>query len=328
MSARRSVRCRTTSDIGNATTIMKDEVYIASAGSSFEGEGERPALSIVIPTRNRVRYLERCLASVFSAIDNDYSNVEVIVIDGGSDDGSVDLLRKYAPRLAYWVSEPDSCIAEAINKGIARASGDVIRLIGDDDELVGGALSKMMAFISAHPDVDVLFGHNEVFIEDESGNLSYCPQEKLVGWVDYKAMLRFPFDGLIIPECAFFRRQTFAQCGAYDLRFRFWGYRELFLRMTRMGLRFFVLPELVVKTYQTPQSDSMTQNGSQRWNKEYYDVLWLQGNLYWVMWHKFGGEFNLFSPLKYLATRFFRMINFPPRKRFRQLKARVWARSQ
>src|SRR5437016_1946889 len=102
-----------------------------------------PLLSIIIPTLNRAKYIERCLLSVFNEIETDYPNTEVIVIDGGSKDGTVDILKKHSHKITYWISEPDSGVSEAINKGITKAQGEVIRLLGDDDELLSGWLGRM-----------------------------------------------------------------------------------------------------------------------------------------------------------------------------------------
>jgi glycosyltransferase involved in cell wall biosynthesis len=275
-----------------------------------------PSLSIVLPTLNRAFYLERSLLSLFSEIEN-FPNTELIVVDGGSTDGTIAILNKYNAKITSWTSEPDAGAGEAVNKGIALARGEVIRLVGDDDELVPGSLSKMMTYLEERPEIDILVGHNEVFLEDEFGNLTFYEQRKLVGRIGYEAMLRFPFDGIMIPECAFFRRRAFQKWGGYDPSFRFWGYRELFLRMTRLGAKVFVLPEVIVRTYQTPLSDSIRHNGSRTWKKEYYEVLWKQGNAYWVLWHRFGGELTPLSPLKWMARLLFSRFGTSPRAELR-----------
>ena len=93
-------------------------------------------VSVTIVTYNSGRFIKRCLESV---LDQDYPDLEYIVIDGGSTDGSVDILHRYDSRLAYWVSEPDRGQSHAINKGLAVASGEVVAYINSDDYYVPGA---------------------------------------------------------------------------------------------------------------------------------------------------------------------------------------------
>jgi glycosyltransferase involved in cell wall biosynthesis len=103
--------------------------------------GTLPRLTIVTPSLNQGRYLERTIRSV---LDQGYPNLEYIVVDGGSSDESVKILRRYDDRLAYWVSEPDSGQANAINKGIARATGNVVAYINSDDYYLPGAFEAAL----------------------------------------------------------------------------------------------------------------------------------------------------------------------------------------
>ena len=99
----------------------------------------QPLLSVVIPNFNRGPYLERCLRSIFDEIDRASIAAEVIVIDGRSTDNSVEVLKAHQDRLAYWVSEPDRGVSDAVNKGLAKARGEIVHMIGSDDEVLPGA---------------------------------------------------------------------------------------------------------------------------------------------------------------------------------------------
>jgi glycosyltransferase involved in cell wall biosynthesis len=101
-----------------------------------------PRITVVTPSFNQGRYIEETLSSV---LDQGYPNLEYIVIDGGSTDDTVPILNRYRERLAYWVSEPDKGQSEAINKGFARASGDILGWLNSDDKLAPGALWAVAA---------------------------------------------------------------------------------------------------------------------------------------------------------------------------------------
>lgn len=117
-----------------------------------------PTISIVTPSFNQAQYLPQCLESV---LGQDYPDLECLVIDGGSTDGSLEILRRVGSRLAYWVSEPDRGQAEAVNKGWARARGEVLGWINSDDLLRPGALRQVAATYASHPQAALIFGDVE-----------------------------------------------------------------------------------------------------------------------------------------------------------------------
>jgi glycosyltransferase involved in cell wall biosynthesis len=102
-----------------------------------------PRLTVITPSLNQAKYLERTLRSV---LDQGYPNLEYIVMDGGSTDGSVDILRRYDDRLAYWVSQPDEGQSWAINRAVERSTGDVIAYINSDDYYLPGAFDATLPF--------------------------------------------------------------------------------------------------------------------------------------------------------------------------------------
>lgn len=102
-----------------------------------------PRITIVTPSYNQGQFLERTIVSV---LQQGYPNLEYIVMDGGSTDGSVDVIKKYQDRLTYWESGPDQGQSEAINKGFAKSSGEILGWLNSDDTLEPGALRRLGAF--------------------------------------------------------------------------------------------------------------------------------------------------------------------------------------
>ncbi len=123
-----------------------------------------PRLTLVTPSYQQAPFLERTIQSV---LGQDYPNLEYIVLDGGSTDGSVDIIRRYQDRLAYWCSEPDRGQAEAINKGLRRATGEIIGWLNSDDTLAPGALRFIAAEYDRHPEADLLYGHTCLIDEQD-----------------------------------------------------------------------------------------------------------------------------------------------------------------
>ncbi len=124
---------------------------------------ELPGISIITPSFNQATYIEQTIHSI---LNQDYSNLEYIIIDGGSTDGTVDIIRKYERYLSYWVSEPDRGQAHAINKGLTYATGDIIAYLNSDDLYLPGTLHKVAQEYCANPDADLFYGRCRLIDQD------------------------------------------------------------------------------------------------------------------------------------------------------------------
>jgi glycosyltransferase involved in cell wall biosynthesis len=107
-----------------------------------------PLVSIVTPSLNQAQFVETTIQSV---LGQDYPRLEYLVIDGGSTDGSIEIVERYRDRLAYWVSEPDQGQAAAINKGLKRASGEIVAWLNSDDAYLPGTIRKAVEALQANP---------------------------------------------------------------------------------------------------------------------------------------------------------------------------------
>jgi glycosyltransferase involved in cell wall biosynthesis len=223
-------------------------------------------------------------------VESDYSNTEVIVIDGGSTDGSVDLLKKYDSKLAYWVSEADSGVSDAVNKGIARARGEIIRFLGDDDELILGCFAAMIAQMTQRPNIDVLIAHADFYVEDDSGSMARASIEQPVGPIGFDDFMRIGSSGVgwPSPEVSFFRRHVFQKWGGFDCRFHYLAYLDIFLRLAKNRVCFEAVPTLITKRYLTQKSDTIRGN-KKVISRELERVLGLHGGIPWKV-KQYGKE--------------------------------------
>ncbi len=170
-------------------------------------EASSPKISIVTPSFNQGKYLEKTILSV---LEQGYPNLEYIIIDGGSTDESVDIIRKYADRLAYWVSEPDRGQSHAINKGFERATGEIYGWLNSDDWYHPGALQGVADAFAANPDAGAVVGAGDMYSEEYNLTQTIEPFPVSVQSL-YGAVDRF----FMQPSC-FFTRQAWKLCGPLD----------------------------------------------------------------------------------------------------------------
>lgn len=116
---------------------------------------KNPLVSIITPSFNQAEFLEETITSV---ITQDYPNIEYIVIDGASTDGSLEIIKRYASKIKYWVSEPDHGQAEAINKGFLKATGEIIAWINSDDYYLPGTISSVVSAFQKYEDCGLVYG--------------------------------------------------------------------------------------------------------------------------------------------------------------------------
>ena len=187
-------------------------------------------VSIVTPSFNQARFLEATMRSV---LEQDYPQIEYLVVDGGSTDGSVEIIQKYAHRLAWWVSEPDRGQTDAINKGFARARGEVLAWLNSDDTYEPGAVRRAVEALQANPQAVMVYGGAN-YIDETGRVIGRFPAAQ----TDYRRLRR----GYVhIPQqAAFWRAETWRTVGPLDPTFYFAMDYDLWVRLSALGPLVFV----------------------------------------------------------------------------------------
>ena len=194
---------------------------------------DMPFLSIITPSYQQAAYLEQTIKSVISQIFSDY---EYLVVDGGSTDGSVDIIKRYEEHINWWVSEKDAGQADAINKGFSQAKGEVIGWINSDDFYLPGAFSRVADAFSRSPDLGLIYG--DVLAVNGEGQVF-----NLMRSSDYALPDLMKFK-IINQPSVFFRRHLVEKIGGLDLSYRYLLDHHLWLRIATMS-QIKYLPELL-----------------------------------------------------------------------------------
>lgn len=185
---------------------------------------DKPLVSIVTPSFNQAKFLRRTIESVLS---QDYPNLEYIVIDGGSQDGSVEIIKEFEDKLTYWESKPDRGQTDAINKGFSKANGKYLAWLNSDDVYQPGAVQAAVAYLEEHPDVGMVYGDCS-FIDANDRKIGMFPAAQ----TDYDRLRR----GYVhIPQQAsFFRGKLWRRVGPLDPTFYFAMDYDLWVRLAKI----------------------------------------------------------------------------------------------
>jgi glycosyltransferase involved in cell wall biosynthesis len=209
-------------------------------------DSEWPLVSIVTPSYNQARFLRRTVNSV---LGQDYPHVEYIVIDGGSTDGSADVLRSYGGRFR-WVSEPDRGQSDAINKGFALCRGTIRSYLNSDDVLRPDSIRTVVEHFRRHPEWDLLYG-NALHIDADDGILGDYPTERY----DPSRLLENCF---ICQPAAFWRADIAGRVGPFDAEMHYAMDLDYWLRVGRAGGRMVHVPEVLACSRVHPDTKTLS----------------------------------------------------------------------
>lgn len=209
-----------------------------------------PVISVITPSFQQAGFLERTIRSV---LEQDYPALEFLVLDGGSTDGSVEIIRQYEDRLDFWRSEKDRGQADAINQGFQRATGDIVCWLNSDDQLAPGALATVGRFFAEHPDATWLAGAvDEIGVNGERVRLVEPRFDSLAHWLSSRSY-SFAQPG------NFWRHSLLDDLGLLDESFHFVLDREYWLRLAVAGHRPHCIKDIVATAIQHDQAKTMSR---------------------------------------------------------------------
>jgi glycosyltransferase involved in cell wall biosynthesis len=186
---------------------------------------EQPLVSILTPSYNQGLFLEQTILSVLS---QDYPHLEYLIVDGGSTDGSLEIINRYSSQLFWWVSEPDQGQTDALNKGFAHARGEIFAWLNSDDTYLPGAISEAVSRLQDHPEAVLVYA--DANLVDE--------QEHIIGrFPSRQTNLNMLLRGSVhIPQqTAFFRASAWKQVAPLDPSFHFAMDYDLWVRLAKLA---------------------------------------------------------------------------------------------
>lgn len=206
-----------------------------------------PKLSIVTPSFNQAAFLEQTILSV---LQQNYEALEFIIIDGGSTDGSLEIIRKYENQLAFWVSEKDRGQAHALNKGLERATGEIVAYLNSDDLYLPGAFASVVNYFREHPECDWLCGDTLMFGEEQD--------DVVVSAIVPKSAAHALSWAYNAPQPGMFWKRDLLREG-FDDRWRYCFDHELYVRLLLAGHECHHLPATLAAYRHHPNSKTVAE---------------------------------------------------------------------
>ncbi len=213
--------------------------------------GSYPKISIVTPSFNQGKYIEQTILSV---LDQHYPNFEYIIVDGGSTDETVEIIKRYEQRLTWWVSKPDAGQTDAINKGFAKCTGDIFNWINSDDYYEPGTFHKLAALFTNNPSVNVVcgkeWGFNDANQADKILHSGSVIKEDVFETIQI---------GIIDQPCTFFSKKNIDNFFPLDISLRYVMDRQLWWSyLLKYGQAHILITDEIFTSFrQHPQSKSV-----------------------------------------------------------------------
>jgi len=206
-------------------------------------DNQKPLVSIITPTFNRANLLEKVIQNI---IAQDYENIEHIVVDGASSDNTLEILKKYEDKLNLrWISEKDKGQADATNRGLKLAKGEIYGLCNSDDFYAQGAIKKAVKVFIENPDVDLVFGGCQEFNYRTDKFSTIYQIDAPSGVLDFTADDILEAKKSIFQPSLFYRRGIIEKTGPMNINYKFVIEADWWLRMFKNGAKIFYLDEIL-----------------------------------------------------------------------------------
>jgi glycosyltransferase involved in cell wall biosynthesis len=192
-----------------------------------------PKISIVTVSFNQGTYIEHCIRSI---LDQKYPNLEYIIIDGGSTDNTIEIIKKYESQISYWVSEKDNGIYDALQTGFEKTTGEIMGWLNSDDMLIQNSLFTLAGIFSNNPKIEWIQGNP--CVADASGRIVYQRAQRFSKYSFYLKL--YHDDGIFIQqESSYWRRSLWEKAGGYiSNNYKFAGDFELWIRFYKYAVQY------------------------------------------------------------------------------------------
>lgn len=206
-----------------------------------------PKISVITPTFNQGAFIEKTINSVLS---QNYPNLEFIIIDGGSTDNTVEIIKKYDKHLSYWVSESDRGQSHAINKGMAKSTGEILTWLNSDDWYLPGTLLRFAELFQQNPDIGIIVGAGRIV--DQTGTEIYYkePTEE----INLTSMYQWQKGGDFMQPSSAFSRETWNLAGPIDESIHIALDVDLWLKIAKKNIKFLSVNELFSEALSHPNA--------------------------------------------------------------------------
>lgn len=253
-----------------------------------------PKITVVTPSYNQARFLEQTILSV---IGQSYPNLEYMLMDGGSNDGSIDIIKKYADHFTYWQSEKDNGQSAAINAGFAKGTGDILCWLNSDDMFMPGALLKIGRMFATVTEPTILFGNCLHFHEENSKGRGSDVEE---GYNE----LDLALCDYVIQPSSFWNRSAWAKTGVLDESYYYGMDWEWFVRARNAGVKFRPIKDYlsIYRIHEAHKSGSGGDKRDLEIIKIYQQYSGEKIKNAYIKWNAYRNKYKWFGKIVYVSN--------------------------